>query len=298
MSALKVSVIVPAYKAAGTIERAVDSVLGQTIPPHEILIIDDGSPDDIALPLARYGDRVTLVRKPNGGAASARNLGIDMAKGDLIAFLDADDYWEAGKLERHLEAYRRHPDLGLTCGSFFDAEPGGERRCVSHPSIEVDVPVTVSGHRAFLAATRTWTGTVVAPKALFGNDRFVSGLEPAEDRDLWFRLIGKAPICFLSQPLATAVLEPGSLSRTNVDRDCGNMLRVIRRHQKSLGGFHTRKWEAYVYRRWAANLIISRPRSAVKPAVWRLLREPISPEAWWIVAKSCGLAAIRPSAIP
>ena len=64
-----VSVIVPAYKASGTIGRALDSALGQTHPADEIVVVDDGSPDDLAAAVARFGSRVRLMRKPNGGAA-------------------------------------------------------------------------------------------------------------------------------------------------------------------------------------------------------------------------------------
>jgi len=94
--------IIPYYRASRTIARAVESALGQTVRPHEILIIDDGSPDDAASATKQFGSSVTLIRKPNGGAASARNLGIEQAKGEWIAFLDADDYWEPSKLERQL----------------------------------------------------------------------------------------------------------------------------------------------------------------------------------------------------
>src|SRR5207245_884017 len=77
VSGLSVTVVIPAYKAARTINRAVESVLGQTRRPAEVLVVDDGSPDgaDLAAAVARYGGRVTLLRKLNGGAASARNYG-------------------------------------------------------------------------------------------------------------------------------------------------------------------------------------------------------------------------------
>ena len=80
MACPTVSVIIPAYLATRTIRRTVDSLLAQTRVPDEILIIDDGSPDRLAEALAIYGDAVTLIRKTNGGAASARNLGIDLAR--------------------------------------------------------------------------------------------------------------------------------------------------------------------------------------------------------------------------
>jgi len=98
MDRATVSVIIPYYRARHTIARAVESALEQTVRPHEILVVDDGSPDDAAGATKVFGSSVTLIRKPNGGAASARNLGIEHAQGEWIAFLDADDYWEPAKL--------------------------------------------------------------------------------------------------------------------------------------------------------------------------------------------------------
>jgi glycosyltransferase involved in cell wall biosynthesis len=122
-----VSVIVPAYKAAHVVGRAVDGLLAQTWPPDEILIVDDGSPDDLAGALAPYGGRVRLLRKANGGAAGARNFGLGRAAGDVIAFLDADDYWEPEKLKRQLGLLARFPEVGLASAWFFTREPGRPR---------------------------------------------------------------------------------------------------------------------------------------------------------------------------
>src|ERR1700728_1366179 len=102
MSRDSVSVIIPYYRAQETIARAVRSVLTQTYPPSEIIVVADGSPDDPSEELKGFGSAVTLIRKRNGGAASARNSGIDHAQGEWIAFLDADDHWEPSKLERQL----------------------------------------------------------------------------------------------------------------------------------------------------------------------------------------------------
>jgi len=263
MNVMRVSVVIPAYKAAGTIGRAVDSVLAQTHPAHEVLIVDDGSPDEVGTALLPYGDRVTLLRKPNGGAASARNLGIEHATGDLIAFLDADDYWEPHKLERHVAVHERHPEVGLTCGRSFSEPPGGERR--ESPRLRDvfhDQPVSLAGRAAFEFAMKVWTGTVVVRRSVLGNERFVSGLEPAEDRHLWMRLVLAAPVYYLSEPLATAVLEQGSLSRSNVARDCGNMLRVVQAYRDHLGWMGSRYWESHTLYRWAA--CESDSRSALK----------------------------------
>lgn len=100
MSDFRASVVIPAYNAARYLAETLDSVLAQTLPPHEILLVDDGSTDDTPAVAARYAGRVTHVRQPNRGVSAARNNGIGRATGNWIAFLDADDVWEPRFLER------------------------------------------------------------------------------------------------------------------------------------------------------------------------------------------------------
>jgi glycosyltransferase involved in cell wall biosynthesis len=304
MSGLSVSVVIPAYKAARTINRAVDSVLRQTRGPAEVLVVDDGSPDgaDLAGALGRYGDRAVLLRKPNGGAASARNHGIDRARGSVIGFLDADDYWEPDKLQRQLGLLDRHPEVGLTAGRWYSEFPGGPRVAPPAPTDDVyDRAWRPQGPDIFRVACSILTSTVLVRRDVIGDHRFVPGLEPAEDRDLWCRLVAAAAVYVSSEPLITYVFESGSLSRTNVDRDYGNLLRVIHRHGGVLGPRHLREWEASTYRLWAGTLLSDgQPTAALRPAVQRLKRGPLSVEGWYILgkclARSCRQWAERPPA--
>jgi glycosyltransferase involved in cell wall biosynthesis len=97
-----VSVVIPAFNSAKTLGRTIESAISQTFPPLEIIVVDDGSSDDTAAVAESFGPPVHVIRKPNGGPASARNLGVDQARGHWIAFLDADDQWIPAKLERQL----------------------------------------------------------------------------------------------------------------------------------------------------------------------------------------------------
>lgn len=111
-----VSVIIPAYRAARYIGEAIDSVLAQTFTDVEIIVVNDASPDtmDLERVLSRYGSRVRyLVRGTNGGPGAARNTGILAASGEYLAFLDADDYWDAAFLAEQMAFLARHPDVGL-----------------------------------------------------------------------------------------------------------------------------------------------------------------------------------------
>jgi glycosyltransferase involved in cell wall biosynthesis len=290
-----VSVIIPAYKAARTIRRALDSVLGQSAPPRQILVIDDGSPDDLASCLEPYRGKIEFHQKPNGGAASARNFGIEKATAEFVAFLDADDFWEPEKLERQLRVMRDHSDVGMVAGWFYEQAPGQAR---------IDPPLdrgrfgrvwSTRGDEVFQLATQVWTGTVLVRRDFLGDHRFESGLEPAEDRDLWIRLIAAGGVYLIPQALATAVLEPDSLSRSSMDVDCRNMLRVIERNAHHLTTKSRRLWQALTYRRWAANdLVRGLPVSALGHAVRRLRLQPFSAEAWWVSAKCAVHACGRP----
>jgi teichuronic acid biosynthesis glycosyltransferase TuaG len=280
-----VSVVIPYYRASQTIARAVESALSQTVPPHEILIVDDGSPEDVVAATRQFDSSVTLIRKSNGGAASARNLGIERAQGEWIAFLDADDYWEPLKLERQLACSE---GVGLVGGRWFTETPGEPR------SVAKNAQLAFFGRKfrprdaeAFYVAMNLWTSVLLVRRKLLGDQRFVSGLEPAEDRDLWIRLVASTDVYLVPEPLATYGQSPGSLSNSDCDRDCTSMLKVLHRHAALLGTKGSRNQEAIIYRRWAgSHLARGKPRSAIGPAARRLAIQPASPQAWWIMCKS------------
>lgn len=128
----KVSVIIPNYNYGKFIAKTIDSVLDQTCPNVEIIVVDDGSKDDSIEVLGRYGDRITVVEQANRGVSKARNNGVAHSSGDFVAFLDADDLWLPKKLEKQLEKFRQDPDIGLVhCAMQFidrDEEPCGEEK--------------------------------------------------------------------------------------------------------------------------------------------------------------------------
>src|ERR1700676_3231668 len=96
-----VSVVIPAYNAAEFLAEALDSVLAQTYQPLEVIVVDDGSEDETPKVVAAYAGKVTYMRKPHGGGCGGtRNVGIRAAKGEWVAFLDADDIWKPDMLEK------------------------------------------------------------------------------------------------------------------------------------------------------------------------------------------------------
>jgi len=136
---------------------------------------------------------------------------------------------------------------------------------------------------------------VIIRREVLGDNRFDTRLKTAEDRDLWATLVSRTPIYLQSDLTATLIELEGSLSHSDLDLDCQCMLRVVRRHQDLLGVAGVRRWEASVYRRWAATYLgQGNGGKAILPALRRLRYQPLSPEAWWVLAKSSFLS-IRPA---
>ena len=111
-----VSVIIPAYNVAAFIAETLDSVLAQTFTDYEVIVINDGSPDteEFELVIEPYRERIRYLRQENGGASSARNAGLRIAKGAYIAFLDADDVWLPDYLEAQIQ-FIKEQDCDLVC---------------------------------------------------------------------------------------------------------------------------------------------------------------------------------------
>ena len=110
---LLVSCIVPVFNGERYVAEALDSILAQTYRPLEIIVVDDGSTDGTAQIVAGYGKRVRALRQSNAGPWAARNLGLSVAQGEFVAFLDADDVWHPKKLARQTARFAARPELDL-----------------------------------------------------------------------------------------------------------------------------------------------------------------------------------------
>lgn len=115
----KISVIIPVYNGDGYVRKAIDSVLAQTYPAHQIIAIDDGSVDSSAKVLKSYGDKIVYKRIANSGISEARNTGLALVTGDYVAFLDQDDYWFKNKLALQAKAAMKHPKVGVICSDYI-----------------------------------------------------------------------------------------------------------------------------------------------------------------------------------
>jgi glycosyltransferase involved in cell wall biosynthesis len=197
-----VSVVIPCYRCSSTIERAVNSVAGQTVRPAELILVDDASEDDTLAALdqlaMRYPGWIRLVRlQENHGPASARNRGWEAAVHPYIAFLDADDAWHPQKIEIQYGLMVKHLEYGL----------------VGH----AQVYQKSSEHEWLRLVIESQTRLVPELKALFFNPfstrtvmlkrdlpfRFKEGKRYAEDYLLWLQMIlAGIPAAYIDQPLA------------------------------------------------------------------------------------------------
>lgn len=120
-----VSVIIPAYNCQSYLAEAIDSVLAQTYQPIEIIVINDGSTDDTETVANQFVPKIRYFHQPNRGLGATRNKGIQLARGDFLAFLDADDVWVADKLEQQLKLFDEDSNLDMAFGyakQFFSPE--------------------------------------------------------------------------------------------------------------------------------------------------------------------------------
>jgi glycosyltransferase involved in cell wall biosynthesis len=111
-----VTAVVAAYQAEKWIADAIDSILSQTAPPDEVIVVDDGSTDGTARELAGFGDRIRVIRRENGGCPAAFNTAFAAASGDFVAMCGADDTWDPRKLESQRAAIAAHPEVDFFCG--------------------------------------------------------------------------------------------------------------------------------------------------------------------------------------
>ncbi len=218
-----VSAIIPTYNRARTIERAVNSVLGQSWQPIEVIVVDDGSTDQTTDILARYGDRIRLIRQKNEGPSAARNAGIKAARGQIISFLDSDDSWLPDKVERQVKLLQATESQGVAC-CVCNARMeflSGTRYSFATASLHPRHEEGIWSNPAEILITRfLFFNQVVAVRrtALEETGYFRPGI--MEDYDLALRLSLVGPWAFIADPLVVWYEQKGdNLSRTHSPRE-------------------------------------------------------------------------------
>lgn len=213
---MKISVAIPAYNCAATIRETLDSVLRQTAPADEILVLNDGSTDETLSILHSYGERITVLSWANRGLGAARDFLSEHAQGDVIAFLDSDDIWHTRYLEVVRSLYKEHPNAAAyitghvnfigSCGYEWASDPFKQ-----HAPVEVIAPLPFI--KRYNRAPGPFIMDCCVPKrtlAAIGKEAF--RLRLVEDLYFFNLVAAVGPIVFLPKPMVAYRIREGSLS--------------------------------------------------------------------------------------
>ena len=195
-----VSVVMPCHNARPFVREAIDCVLGQSYSQVELIAVDDGSTDDTRDILREYGTRIRLLEQRNQGPYPARNLGLQHATGEFVAFLDADDYWTPDFLQKMLATLASRPDAAL-------AYCGWQNVGISGPRSEPYIPPDYEQEdkvEAFLRAAAPWPihAALVRKSVLDEVGGFDTNWNTCMDYDLWLRVAAARPIVRFPEVLA------------------------------------------------------------------------------------------------
>lgn len=230
---LTITAVIPAFNAAATIRRAIDSVLRQSTPPEATIVVDDGSADGTADLAREYASSVQVLTQANAGVSVARNRGISACTTAFIAFLDADDEWLPAKLERQRAILRDHPAVRW-CFTHMDEVRHGAHANIPLPS-EVDgrlrdrpvIPFFEAAEHGLSTGT---CGALLDLEVVRAAGGFDQARRIAEDRDLWWRIARNHPEVGYGREVGWLyhVDTPGSLTKKSSDRS--DSLSVVCEH--------------------------------------------------------------------
>jgi glycosyltransferase involved in cell wall biosynthesis len=222
-----VSAVIPVYNGADHVAEAIDSVLAQTHPVVECLVIDDGSTDATPDVVTTFGAQVRYVRVPRAGQSNARNHGIDLARGELVAFLDHDDAWMPSKLERQLQQLHSQPGATLVLCGIELVDPVGttlgtsrllhrDRESLIRAMLMFDGSDIPGCNQAALVR-RDW---------LLDHGGYDIGLSVCGDWDLLLRTLLTGSLAYLDEPLVRYRLRDSGLHRNIRVMEC-DMRRAV-----------------------------------------------------------------------
>ncbi|HVC45008.1 MAG TPA: glycosyltransferase [Candidatus Binataceae bacterium] len=196
---IRVSTIIPVYNGAATIAAAIDSALAQDFAGQEIIVVNDGSTDNTAEVLAAYGERIRVIHQPNRGLSKAHNAGIAIALGKYIAFLDADDYWLAGRVSEMVRVLDSDPSVGLVFSDYLIKDPD---------TGEMMEPATFDGPPTLEQMLTQWntaavpTATTIRRSILDQVGGFDERINWGDDIYLWLRAREVSKFAHIATPLA------------------------------------------------------------------------------------------------
>lgn len=280
-----VSVVTAAYNMGRYIEETLDSILTQDYPQIESIVVDDGSTDDTAEVLRRYANdpRVRVVRQANAGQTVAKNRGIAEARGEFIAFCDADDTWRRDKLKLQIPRFA-DPRVAVVYGDIECVDGAGRvlpYHDIRHFEGRITAQMLMDNFVAFPTA-------VVRSTVLRGLGGFDESLSMSIDYDLWLRISVDHEFAFVPERIANYRIWEGQMSKRTGER-LDNFFRLLDRFLAGNPGVVSKRdidrayAHAFVTRGyWSAG-------EGRRADAWRdyrsaLLRDPLTPRLWRCVA--------------
>ncbi len=246
-----ISVIIPAYNAERFLRETCQSLLNQTCPDWEVIIIDDGSQDatpDIARSFCTQDKRFRLISQPNAGVSAARNAGIDTARGEFIAFLDADDLWEKTAVEQFLTMFANRPDVDILWSDAirFDSITSKAKPVVWKNYLATGDPWLDMLVHHFIPIS----GTCLRMKESMSVYRFRTDITHGEDRDFLLRILRHHKAIPLSSPVLYSRQHLSSASHNATAALQGEQL-IMQEHladQSIPRHIRRRAWSALAFR--------------------------------------------------
>jgi glycosyltransferase involved in cell wall biosynthesis len=246
-----VTALIPTYNYGRFVTQAVESALAQTYPHLEIIVVDDGSSDDTRQQLARYSDRIRYIYQDNQSVAAARNTGIQAARGDLIAFLDADDLWHPHKLDVQVRYLADHPAVRLLA---VDRLADGVQHWPPLQDLAQPKAHAISVEELVLRPYFAPSGVLVRKECFDTVGFFDTSLRNAEDYDMWIRIACRFPVVKLEVPLWWYRVHGANKSHVPARQEAAalTILKKTFAQNSPLGKRLSLKRKAYSYAAYAA----------------------------------------------
>jgi glycosyltransferase involved in cell wall biosynthesis len=219
-------VVIAAYQVADVIADAIQSVLDQTLPPHEVIVVDDGSTDEIEAAVGRFGSHISFLRREHGGAAAAMNAGAWAASGDYVCFIGADDVFAPERLEALGDLAVARPDLDVLTTDAWISLHGQVFRRFHDETFPFEA---ANQRQAILERNFVFGHTAVRRERFVEVGGFDESIRWTSDWEIWARMIlGGSGVGLVNEPLATYRLNENALSAKRLQQARGRLLTCSR----------------------------------------------------------------------
>jgi glycosyltransferase involved in cell wall biosynthesis len=219
----KISVIMPVYNAEPFLKESIESILNQTYTDFELLILNDKSTDnslEVIKQCQQKDSRIVIIdKKINVGPANLRNEGMQIAKGDFIALMDADDIALPNRFEKQVEVLKNNPEIGV-CGTWFTFFGSKQNKVIRHGEDHDHIKIS------FLHSCGIGNPTVMLKKEALNGFEFDNDYVPVEDYDLWSRLLPKTKFHNIQESLLNYRQHNNNISKTKIDNVNKSIKRV------------------------------------------------------------------------